>query len=60
MIRFFILSALAATILTSNPAQAMSGYVKMGTIEGMATAVAQDKSQTRQQNRRVEFKPVKN
>ena len=60
MTRTLIATALTALIVTGSSAQAMSGYVKLGTIKGQAEATDDTSTQTRQQNRRVELGLIKN
>ena len=61
MTRTILSTALAACILASTSVTAIAGYVKIEGVDEPAVKEA-DSGQTnaRQQNRRVEFGPVKN
>ena len=60
MTRSLIATAMTALILYAPAAQA-TGYIKIDGVKGEALTSPQDDTQTtRQQNRRVEFKPVFN
>ncbi len=60
MTRTLFYTALAALTLASTSAHAVDGYIKFGGVESDTLVVPENTQPTRQENRRVEIKLVKN
>ena len=59
MTRTILFTTLASMVFASTTANA-AGYMKIKGIKGEVVSTSSDTQTARQQNRRVEFKPVKN